>query len=149
MKKAEKIQAYFMRVDEATGQPYQGYLGEIENTLKAKQFYVNYGREGGLIQAVHLNDDVDIICHDEGKLMKFPFNRVWLAEDGKILDIFAGNILAVRHKGDGFAGILPSDVQEIQRYLFPVILSEDKNILVLPDALLPEYEGEYLDAGAD
>lgn len=149
MKKAEKIQAYFMRVDEATGQPYQGYLGEIENTLKAKQFYVNYGREGGLIQAVHLNDDVDIICHDEGKLMKFPFNRVWLDEDGKILDIFAGNILAVRHKGDEFAGILPSDVQEIQRYLFPVVLSEDKNIRVLPDALLPEYEEEYSDAGAD
>lgn len=24
MKKAEKIQAYFMRVDEVTGQPYQG-----------------------------------------------------------------------------------------------------------------------------
>lgn len=27
MKKAEKIQAYFMRVDEITGQPYRGKEG--------------------------------------------------------------------------------------------------------------------------
>lgn len=133
------ITAYFMRVDRKTGLPYKGYLGTIENTLAAKQKYVNFGKDGGCIQVVHLDDEIDIICHDEGKILRFPNNRAWVDDDGKVLDLFAGNILAVRHTGDEFSSILESDVPNIEKYLHPVVLLGSGMIIRIPDDELPEY----------
>mgnify|MGYP003469226485 CR=1 FL=1 len=63
-------------------------------------------------------DGIDIICHDEGKLKQFPPNRVWIDEYGKTIDIFCGNILAVRHNDEGeFTSIHPEDVSIINKYL--------------------------------
>ena len=109
---AAMIDAYFLRCDQE--RQYRGYVGRIENTLKAKQSYV-----GGLIQAVSLTPEIIVICNDEGKIQQLPPNRAWVESSG-VVDFFAGNILCVRHSGDEFASILPKDIAEIERRLIPL-----------------------------
>lgn len=106
------IDAYFLRCDQE--RQYRGYVGQIENTLKAKQSYV-----GGLIQVVSLTPEIIVICNDEGKIQQLPPNRAWVESSG-VVDFFAGNILCVRHSGDEFASILPEDIAEIERRLIPL-----------------------------
>ncbi|MBO5629944.1 MAG: DUF3846 domain-containing protein [Aeriscardovia sp.] len=108
------IKVYFMRAG------YQGYFGEIQNTLEAKQKYV-----GGLIQVITLDGVIDIICNDEGKLMGLPVNRAWRDDDGKPIDIFVGSIVAVRHDEEGnFIDIHDDDIQTIRKYLMPLTLAK-------------------------
>lgn len=131
------MKVYMMRVDSETGTVYKGYIGEIENSLKAKQKYV-----GGLIQVFPLNDDIDIICNDEGKLEHLPLNRAFV-EDGKVLDVFVGNILAVRHTPDGdFTSIQEEDIPVIEKFLLP-IRDIQGNVVILRSAdALEQYLGK-------
>lgn len=111
---AEMINAYFLRC--APGRQYKGYVGQIENTLKAHQAYV-----GGLIQAVHLTPEIIVICNDEGKLQHLHLNRALLGDNSQVLDYFVGNIMCVRHNEDEFASIVePEDVPVIERLLIPL-----------------------------
>lgn len=106
---AEKIEVYFLRCDQ--DKQYRGYVGQIENTLKAHQSYVN-----GLIQAVSLTPKIIVICNDEGKLQQLPPNRAWVDSSG-VVDFFAGNIMCLRASGDEFASIHPEDVDVIESLL--------------------------------
>ncbi len=135
---AQKIKAYFMRVDRESGTPYQGYFGEIENELRPKQAYVNFDEPGGLIQVLRMGD-IDIICDDEGKLKNFPYNRVWIDDSGRVLDIFCGNIMCVRHKGDEFISIEESDKEFIETYLQPIALVLENAVIPFDEASLPEW----------
>ena len=46
---------------------------------------------GGLIEEyMPFEDDVAIICNDEGKMNGMPLNRVITGEDGQLMDIIAG-----------------------------------------------------------
>lgn len=131
----EKIKAYFMRISE-DGIPYKGYPGEIENTLKAKQKYV-----GGTIQAVRLTDEIDVVCNDEGKIRKFPKNRIWFLY-GEPVDILCGNILCVRHDMEGnFTSIREEDIPVVQKHL--KVFSRDGKILQ-SDEGCPEW-GKFMD----
>lgn len=135
----EKILSYQMRVNKDTGQVYKGSLVEIENSLKAKQDYVNYNEPHGLIQVICI-EGIDIIGEDESKLKQFPPNRVWLDEAGKPIDIFCGNILAVRHNNEGeFTSIRPEDISTINKYLKPVIWIDNKLMVISKEARLEEY----------
>lgn len=134
------ISAYFLRVDESTGTPYQGYIGTINNTLRAEQEYVNFGRSGGLIQVIHLNDELDMICHDEGKFLGFPFNRALVDQTGAILDVVVGNILVVRHRGIQFSSIFAEDIPYVEKCLIPVRYVKKIGFLQLPSSILPKWE---------
>lgn len=46
------------------------YLKEIEHTLESLQRIVD-----GLIEYINLEDNVDLICNEEGKMNNLPFNR--------------------------------------------------------------------------
>ena len=61
---------------------------EIEPSLKSMQKLV-----GGPIQAVYpFEEPVALICHEEGKLLGLPLNRVLRSpETGEIYDIIAGD----------------------------------------------------------
>lgn len=137
---ADRIKAYFMRVSE-DGTTYKGYLGEIENTLKAKQRYVNFGKSGGLIQVVRLTEEIDVICHDEGKLKQFPPNRIWFYR-GEPVDILCGNILCVRHEGEDFVGIKEEDIPVIQEYLRPIVKRDGASFCLTSDEECPEWSGD-------
>lgn len=124
-----------MRVDRNTGQVYRGSLVEIENSLKAKQDYV-----GGLIQVLTI-EDIDIICNDEGKLMGLLPNRALFDESGEIIDIFVGNILAVRHNDEGeFTSIHPEDIRIINKYLKPVTQVGSKLMVIPTEDWFEEYK---------
>ena len=59
---------------------------EIDDTLEAMQNIV-----GGMIeQYMPFEDDVAIICNDEGKMRGMPLNRGICNEDGTLMDIIAG-----------------------------------------------------------
>lgn len=138
----QTILSYQMRVDEETGQVFRGSLVEIENSLEAKQRYVNYNKPHGLIQVICI-DGIDIICHDEGKLLQYPPNRVWVDENGEALDIFCGNILVVRHNDEGeFTSILPKDIAVINKFLKPVYRAGTKLVVLPTEEWLEVYKDE-------
>ena len=133
---AEMINAYFLKC--APGRQYKGYMGQIENTLKAHQAYV-----GGMIQAVHLTKKIIVICNDEGKLQQLPLNRAVLGDSSQVIDYFVGNILCVRHNIDEFANIEPEDIEVIERLLIPLksVFKERDNLafVTYPAEFCPEW----------
>jgi hypothetical protein len=136
---SERIKAYIMRVSD-DGKPYKGYIGEIENTLKAKQTFV-----GGLIQVVPINEEIDLICNEEGKLSRLLPNRALYMEnatDDEPYDFICGNCLCVRHNNEGeFTSIHEDDVKTIRKHVKPIeaILCPDI-ILSMPEDVCPEYK---------
>ncbi len=132
--KEKKIKIFAMRCEE--GKVYKGRIEEIENSLEAKQRFVD-----GHIQVIGLTDEIDLVLNDEGKLDGLPLNRVWLGKDGNILDILVGNVLACRFdsKGD-FTSILESDIPVILERLPAIMAVLDKNVFVRNEEDLPEYE---------
>lgn len=128
------LNAYMMRVNPEDGTVYKGYIGSIENTLEAKQEYV-----GGLIQVISLNSDIDIICNDEGKLKGLKANRAFMA-GSRFLDVFTGDILAVRHDNEGnFTSIHEEDIPTIEAMLKPILAIADNAILLAYADDLKEY----------
>ena len=47
------------------------YIKEIQNTLEEKQKIVN-----GLIQFIELEEDVDLIFNEDGKILNLEMNRI-------------------------------------------------------------------------
>jgi len=66
------------------------YPAEVENTLKGLQKAV-----GGYIETVYLEDNVVLVCNEEGKLIGLPGNRSF----GN--DIIAGTFFVVGSNDDG------------------------------------------------
>jgi hypothetical protein len=62
----------------------------IDNSLEAMQQEV-----GGYIEAVGIDENLSIICNEEGKLMGLPANKP-LKFDGQIVDILMGNFFISR-----------------------------------------------------
>lgn len=132
--KEKKIKIFAMRCEE--GKVYKGRIEEIENSLEAKQRFVD-----GHIQVIGLTDEIDLVLNDEGKLDGLPLNRVWLGKDGNILDILVGNVLACRFDSEGdFTSILECDIPVILEKLPAVMAVLDKNVFVRNEEDLPEYE---------
>lgn len=133
---AEKINAYMLRLNDV-GMPCKGYIGEIENSLEAKQKYVQ-----GLIQVISLNSQIDIICNDEGKLIGLEPNRAFM--DGEdILDIFVGDILACRHDAEGnFTSIKEEDIPIIESMLLPIRIVVGNTVFLAGTDTLDEYKQE-------
>lgn len=111
-----------MRVNQLSGVVYKGYLAEVDNSLEAEQAYVNYDEPHGLITVISINDNIDIICNDEGKLKNFPINRFLVNGDGVVLDMLVGNIMCVRHNSEGeFTSIREEDIPVIESHLIPLM----------------------------
>lgn len=76
------------------------YPKEIDSGLASLQHEV-----GGDIQAVYpFEDEVAIICADEGKILGYDLNRA-LYDKGEIYDILAGTFLVTDCSGENFAGL--------------------------------------------
>lgn len=76
-------------------------IAEIDHTLEAMQELV-----GGYIEAIPLDDEVVIVCNEEGKLMGLQPNR-GLYHDGELVDILQGTffICAAPLDREDFAGL--------------------------------------------
>lgn len=76
MSKSKMIRVILVEPDK------EPYVREISNSLNSFQNIV-----GGLIEYINLENNVDIICNDEGKMMGFDFNRIIKN------DVIAGNFI--------------------------------------------------------
>ena len=64
----------------------QPKVEKIENTLEAMQAVV-----GGYIEAIYpWEDEIALICNEEGKINNLPINRFLWDEGGKAVDYIAG-----------------------------------------------------------
>ena len=74
---------------------------KIDNTLKAMQKTV-----GGYIEAVYPYDDnVAIVCNEEGKIAGLPLNRALKDADGKVYDVIAGTFFIAGLTEDNFGSL--------------------------------------------
>ena len=81
-------------------------VAEIDNTLDAMQ-----GIVGGYIEAVYpFNDEVALVCNEEGKIAGLPLNRALKDSDGKIYDIVAGTFIVAGLSEDNFGSLTKEQV---------------------------------------
>lgn len=110
MNNVSMIKAYHLRA--CDGNVYGGYIAEISNTLKAEQDYV-----GGGIETFTLNDELVLIGARDAVILGKTLNRALYDESGKLITVFAGNLMVVRYKGDEFTSVLDEDVELIEHLL--------------------------------
>lgn len=102
----------------------------IQNTLEAKQAFV-----GGYIQAVYpFDDEVAIICNDEGKLLGLELNRALYDEQDNIYDVIAGLFLVCGVNGDEFVSLTPEQQEKyLAMYRHPqMFIQLNGEILAIP-----------------
>ncbi len=86
---------------------------EFEHTLEEMQRLVG----GGLIQPIFpFDDDVALICNDEGKLMEMPLNRALYDLRGEVYDIIAGDFFICRAPADSDTFTSLTD-EQVERYM--------------------------------
>lgn len=91
----EKIKVVVVRPNE------EARIEEIENTLEAKQEIV-----GGWIEAIYpYQDDVALICNEEGKITGMEPCRILKDETGEWVDVICGPFLIVGLTEDDFGGL--------------------------------------------
>ena len=83
---------------------------QIENCLKPLQECVE-----GFIEVIQPFEDqnVALICNEEGKINGLPFNRALYDEDGDITDFIAGSFLLVGVEGEDFISL---NKEQLDRY---------------------------------
>lgn len=88
----------------------------IKDDLKAYQEMV-----GGYIEVLYpFEDEVGIICNEEGKLMGLTANRALFSEDGKVYDVIAGKFLVVGLGEESFDSLTPMLAEKYKnRFRYP------------------------------
>lgn len=67
------------------------YMKDIERGLKPLQHAV-----GGYIQAIYpFEEQVGLVCNEEGKMNGLPLNRAVYGQNGEMVDVIAGTFLIV------------------------------------------------------
>ncbi|MDD6069773.1 MAG: hypothetical protein PUC12_03025 [Clostridiales bacterium] len=106
------IRVYFMEVNE-NGVVFAGRIGVIKNTLQDIENYL-----GMPVKIVHLTEKLVVVMKQEME-QKSPVNRAFV-KNGKIVEIFTGNLICVRQEESEFSSIEDEDVDVIRKYLKPV-----------------------------
>lgn len=82
-------------------------IKEIDAGLESLQSIV-----GGYIEAIYpFEDDVALVCNEDGKINALPLNRVMKDNNGYVYDIIAGTFLIVGLTDENF-GSLSEDLAE-------------------------------------
>lgn len=108
----------------------QARVIRLENTLEAMQSFV-----GGYIQAIYpFEDEVGIVCNEEGKLNGLELNRALYDEDGHIYDVVAGVFFICGLGDDDFISLTPEQQQTyLTLYQNPqMFVMLDGEIIALP-----------------
>ena len=104
---------------------------EITGSLREMQKLV-----GGIIQAIYpWTDPVAMICHDEGKILGLPFNRV--LED---YDLIAGPFFICGIQGENFASLTDQQVKTyLEKFRRPQIICRTPVGLMVKSCSEQEY----------
>lgn len=108
---AEKIKVVLVEPNK------KAIVTEIGATLEDMQAVV-----GGLIQAMYpFEDEVALICNEEGKLLQLPVNRgVRMDGEEDIFDIICGTFFIADCSGERFGSLSEEQIKKYQqKYLFP------------------------------
>ena len=108
---------------------------EIDNTLEAKQELV-----GGLIEEVHIHgdDEVALICNEEGKIYDLPYNR----DIG--YDIIAGPFLIVGIDRENYKSLSEKQILKYKMRFDEnsIIQTENKLMAIKPAHMKKKLEYE-------
>ncbi len=86
------------------------YETEIGDRLEAKQAAV-----GGHIEAVYpFEEQVALVCNEEGKNLGLPLNRALYDDDGRIYDIVAGKFFLVGLGEEDFTDLPPELMEKFK-----------------------------------
>ncbi len=91
---------------------------EIDDTLEALQELV-----GGYIEAIYpFEDEVALICNEEGKITGLPLNRALYSDEGEMYEIIAGNffIIGAPEDSEDFTSLTEEQIEKYTEY-FKVI----------------------------
>lgn len=102
MSKASKIKVVVKNVNE------NGKVVEVDNELQTFQNIVN-----GYIETYPLNDEILIICNEEGKLMELETNFAIQVSDDYVEHI-VGNVVFVSVEGSEFAGLSDESISFLE-----------------------------------
>ena len=106
------------------------YMKEIDSGLESMQATV-----GGLIQAIYpFEDEVALVCNEEGKLEGLMLNRAVYGENGEMIDIIAGTFFIAGLTEDSFGSLTPELAEKYGNlFQFPeIFVREGDEIKVLP-----------------
>ena len=93
------------------------YVKDIGEELEDLQHEV-----GGYIEAIYpFEDDVAVICNEEGKLNGLPLNRAIISEEtGDAIDIIAGKFLITGITDDNFGSLNDAQIKKFsEKFLHP------------------------------
>ena len=105
------------------------YVKEIDSGLKSLQSEV-----GGWIEAIYpFEEEVALICNEEGKLSDLPLNRALMDSDGEIYDIIAGTFLVVGLGEEDFCSLSDEYIKKFSdRFKTPEKFAEiDGKLIVI------------------
>ena len=84
----------------------------ITNSLHSLQLIV-----GGMIEALYpFEDEVAVVCNEEGKLLRLPMNRSLKDDRGEIYDIISGTFLICGLSEDGFGSLNNELLEKYRSY---------------------------------
>ena len=101
---------------------------------------------GGWIEVIYpFEDEVGIICNEEGKLEGLPLNRALRDDKGEIYDVVAGNMLVIGLEDDGFASLTPEQLDKYEKEFHQpeCFVKMGRGIIAIPimdDALEPKVD---------
>lgn len=106
------------------------YVKEIENTLESLQKIVC-----GYIQAIYpFNDQIALICNEEGKLNNLPLNRPLKDDEENVYDIISGTFIITGIDEDDFSSLSDELLEKYALYfLWPHIYEKPKNMSCIID----------------
>lgn len=92
----------------------KAYLKEIDNTLESLQREVK-----GYIEAIYpFEEEVCLVCNEEGKMNGMELNRAIYGEHGLIVDIIAGPAFLCGCSGEDFSSLNEKQVQKYQEMFY-------------------------------
>lgn len=87
----------------------KAYITEIGTELEDLQRAVG----GGYIEVIYpFEDNVGLICNEEGKIIQMPLNRALKDEDGKIYDVVSGPFFIAGLTEDNFGSITEKQAEK-------------------------------------
>ena len=107
------------------------YMKEIDSELKSLQATVG----GGLIQAIYpFEDEVALVCNEEGKINGMTLNRAVYGDEGEMLDIIAGTFFIAGLDEDKFGSLTPELAEKYSTlFKYPeIFVREGEEIKAIP-----------------
>ncbi|MDO4518540.1 MAG: DUF3846 domain-containing protein [Bacillota bacterium] len=92
---------------------------------------------GGIIELFPLEDEMVLICNEEGKINDLPLNRAMVDSDGRLIDIIAGSffIAAAPADSDTFESLPYKSMQKYKvRFKYPETFIRDStgHLMIVP-----------------